>query len=492
MPTQGDSGGFLLSLVTESFAVRALLGSLAAAGLAAILVGAGFVRTRRARRLTVLAPVLTAAAAAVASVGQVYLPQLWVATGTGASGALLDAFGEHRGLVTERGVDALILTYVLAVTALLSRRVAGAVRVHWTLRSGRAVRPEHQLQREVARLAAGMGVRPPGLLIVPGCPGGSFTTGTRRAVIAVDPEVVGRLDAREREGLLAHELAHVRRRDTALALVVGLFRDIAFFLPPLHLAVRWLRREQEEGADELASAYTGRPVALASSILKVWDCSRERKALAGVCAAVPGGAGTAALPSGVLAAGSSVGETVKTIAVRVERLIARAPAPTRLRQRAEAGLAAAAIVTGTTAALMVPAWIDTRLDGENLTFVYLSAPPVLPVESPALATFRSLTPTADELPAVAAAQPDPAEIGSQPAPAGAGCPCVESRADLARREPAVGQSAPARLSWGSADRPAWDVRSRYGDAPVRTARPLVLLSDTGAQVGVFLVSAGER
>jgi hypothetical protein len=110
MSSEGDPGGFLLSLATESFAVRALLGSLAAAGFAAVLVGAGLVRTRGARRLAVLAPVLTAAVAGVASIGEVYLPQLWLATGTGAEGSLLDALGEQRGLVTERGIDALILT----------------------------------------------------------------------------------------------------------------------------------------------------------------------------------------------------------------------------------------------------------------------------------------------------------------------------------------------------------------------------------------------
>jgi Zn-dependent protease with chaperone function len=489
MPSHGDPGGFLLSLVTESFAVRALVGSLAAAGLAAMLVGAGIVRTRRARRLAILTPVLTAAVAAVASIGEVYLPQLWVATGAGPEASMLEALGEQRGLITERGIDALVLTYGLVVSALVARRVLGIVAVRRTLQRGRSVASDGPLTREVARLAAGMGVAAPRLVLVPECPGGSFTTGARRAVVAVDPLILARLDEREREGLLAHELAHLRRRDTALALLIGLFRDVAFFLPPLHVAARWLRREQEEGADELASRHTGRPVALASSILKVWDCSRDRRALAGVCAAVPGRA--AALPSGLLVGGPSLGVARQTITARGEGLIARVPAPTTLRQWVEGGLASVALLAGTTAALTVPAWINGQLGGQALSFVYLSAPPERPVEAAAFATFRALTPSVAAVSAGAAAEPAPWRGGFTQSRA-EGCPCIETRAQLRDAEPARGRDGPNRLAWGSTERPAWDVRLPGGDTTVRTARPLVLISDTGPRVGVFLVGPADR
>lgn len=492
MTAESDPGGFLLSLVTESFAVRALLGSLAAAALAAVLVGVGVLRTRRARRIAVLAPVLTAAVAAVASVGEAYLPQLWFATGAGVTGSLLEAFGEQRGLVTDRRIDVLVVAYALVLVVLGARRVLGAVAVRRTVRRGILVEPDRPLAREVARLADGLGLRPPTVRLVEACPGGAFTTGGRRAVVAIDPALLAGLDEMEREGLLAHELAHIRRRDTTLALLVGVFRDLAFFLPPLHLAVRWFRREQEEGADELASTHTGRPVALASSILKAWNCSRDRRALAGVCAAAAHG--RVALPSGVLVPGPAMGESLKTITARIERLIARAPSPGRLRQCTEAGLALAALAAGTAAALTVPPWIATTFETDSLSFGYLAAPPEVPVEAPALATFRALTPATSEdtSPSSAGSTSYAGTTVTSLSGAGSGCPCVESQAQLRRREPAQGAGAPTRLSWGSADRPPWQVRATYRDATVRTARPLVLLSDTGPRVGVFLVSAAER
>ena len=120
------------------------------------------------------------------------------------------------------------------------------------------------------------------------------------------------------------------------------------------------------------------------------------------------------------------------------------------------------------------------------------APPEAPVEAPALATFRALTPP------TGVASPTPTtevvrRIGTGPSTARADrCPCIGTQAQWRRGEGAGGADPPSRLSWGSADRPRGDVRSPGGDMAVRTARPLVLISDTGPRVGVFLVSPADR
>lgn len=480
----GESGGFLLSLVTESFAVRALLGSLAAAALAAGLVGTGLVRSSRARRLLLLAPVLTAAAAAVGSIGEVYLPQLLVTSGAGtAAGALLEVFGEQGVLTTAAGLDLLVLLYGGVVATLLSRRLLGVAAVWRTLRPSVEADPDSAIVRETRALASIMGVPTPRVHLLARCPGGAFTTGTRAPVVAIDPKLLDTLDDQELEGLLAHELAHIARRDTLLGAVVGAFRDVAFFLPPLHLAARWLQREQEESADELATEYTGRPVALASSILKVWDCSRDRRRLATVCAAVPG---RLALPSGVLAGGIAGGAGMKVITARVERLIARLPAPGRLRRWSELALAAGVLAAGMTAALTVPSWIATDLNAGSLSFLYLGAPPATPVESPAFTTFRALTP--DRAPAAAGAETAaPSGFGLTADPV-AGCPCVESQAQLRTGEPVASRSMPSRLAWSSG-RPAWEMIEPARGGTLQTARPLWRITESGTQVGFFLVGS---
>ncbi len=474
----GQPGGFLLSLVTESFAVRALLGSLAAAGLSAALVGSGAVRSSRARRLLLLAPVLTAAAAAVASIGEAYLPQLSVTTSAGSvAAAIFEAFSERGALSAEAGLNLLILTYGLVVGILLSRRALGVVAVRRALRPSVPADGDSPIARQLDSLSAAMGVRRPELRLLERCPGGAFTVGTRSPVVVVDPALVHELDEQELEGLLAHELAHVARRDTLLGTVVGVFRDLAFFLPPLHLAVGWLQREQEESADELASRHTGRPVALASSILKVWDRNRDQRHLHAVCAMVPG---RVALPSGVIV-GRPERAAMRVITARVERLIACLPAPSRLRRWSEMALASAVLAAGTTAALTVPSWLAKDLDYQSLTFVYLSAPPATPVESPAMATFRALAPA----PTTVAEDEGPGfRLAAAPV---AGCPCVESQAQL--RSGDRGQlRTRSRLAWTNG-RPAWEMIEPEPAVTAQTARPLWRIGQSGSQVGFFLVGA---
>ena len=71
--------------------------------------------------------------------------------------------------------------------------------------------------------------------------------------IRLRPWVLHAASPAELDSLLAHEMAHIRRRDPLLTLLTGLSRDVTFFLPGLHLATCWLRREQEEAADDLAA-----------------------------------------------------------------------------------------------------------------------------------------------------------------------------------------------------------------------------------------------
>lgn len=466
MVAAGDQGGFLLSLVTESFAVRALLGSLAAAGLAALAVRYQVVRGRRARRLVVLAPVLVAATAALASLidAEVYLPQLWVTSATTGEAAnqFVDLFWDLRAIANDRPVDVLAIGYVSVAAVLLLRRAVGAAALRRSLR--RAVRPAEEagLVSLVQRLADASGTRTPRVVLLEGCAGGAFTAGSRRPVIAVDPELLAQLDWRELEGLFAHEMAHIRRRDALLGIAVGVFRDLTFFLPPIYLVDRWLRVEQEESADELASAHTGRPGALASSILKVWETSRDRRSLPLTCAA-------------------TANSSVELISARVERLIERPPSLTRWRRRAETAVAAGVVAVGTGAALTMPGWVASAYDTNGLALGYVPVQASAPTESPAFATFRYLvsqSDSAEQLPA--------APVSSTPADA-TGCPCVETSAQLRAAEPATGQEPSTRMLWRRTGEDPWKLDSLRPERSVHPARPVWTLRDSGPQVGLFVM-----
>lgn len=470
-----EPGGLFLSLLTESYAVRGLLGSLAASLLALLAVHSGLVTTARARRLLVLAPVLTAAVAVAVTLADTgaYLPQLWI-TGTAAGpGQALELLGELRIVSTARGLDLLVAAWGMVVVVLLSRRVAGALAVRRLLRRSLPVPAGSPAAAVVDDLSERLGVTGVALRVLPDCPGGAFATGVLHPTVVLDPVLVRSLDARELEGLLAHELAHVARRDPLVGLLVGVFADLTFFLPPVHLGRRWLRREQEESADELASERTARPASLASSILKVWNLSGPTRPV-GVCGILP----RRLLPA--LADGPRLSPGARVVTARVERLVQPRPAVSTVRRHLEIGLAAALLTAAVAVAMVVPRWIATELGATALSLAYVP-PPAAPVEAPAFATFRALAPQEDM-----ATWDDARHLAllrSEPGPDGL-CPCVETQAELAGRLPAATPESSTPMRWSRSARASWDMTG--GDASMR-ARPLWTSSDTGPEVGLFVV-----
>ena len=86
------------------------------------------------------------------------------------------------------------------------------------------------------------------------------------------------LPAEEQESLLAHELAHIARRDP-LWLLIGRTLERLFFFQPLHrLARRRLQEIAEFRCDDWASEATGRPLSLARCLTEVagWKASDLR------------------------------------------------------------------------------------------------------------------------------------------------------------------------------------------------------------------------
>ena len=485
LPPGTPPAGVFLSLLTESFAVRALLGSVVAAGLAAAALRWRWVNTARARRLVVLAPIVAAGVAAVASVleAETYLPQVWVTTAGGAPGRALELLGELRVISDARGVDVLFLAWSTVVTVLLSRRVWGAYITRHLLRRAQPVPATASLQRVASRLTRLMGAPPVQVRILEQCPGGALAAGIRNPMVVVDPLFVATLDAQEVEGLLAHEIAHVARRDALVALAVGLFSDLTFFLPTVHLVQRWLRREREESADEWASAHTRRPAALASGILKVWERAVPRTMAIQGCGAVPA---TAALPRPWLpfrGRQPQLSGAARTVAARVERLVAPAPPRSRIRQTLEVSLAAVVITAATAAAVVVPQWIVDELDAYSLAIGYVP-PPAEPVESAAFSTFRALAPMSADTLELHGYERTLAKA-SAPVDRVSTCPCVETQAEWLAGVPAAVPDDAASMAWRRTAQPTWDVTP--GPDSVE-ARPLLTLPEAGRQLGFFVVA----
>lgn len=126
-----------------------------------------------------------------------------------------------------------------------------------------------------------------------------FTGGVVRPFVAFSRCVWEGLTPIERRAALAHELAHIRHHHLALVTIVGVLRDLFWFVPFIGRAERRLREACELAADDGAVSSGVAPELLASALVR----ARE---IVGTTAFAPTRA-----PAAVLRAhGSALGERV--------------------------------------------------------------------------------------------------------------------------------------------------------------------------------------
>jgi Zn-dependent protease with chaperone function len=90
-----------------------------------------------------------------------------------------------------------------------------------------------------------------------------------RKIVAVSPELVSSMSSEEVEAVIAHELSHLKNKDSREKGLARLAKLAFVFDPVLHLVEAAVHRERELLADRLSVKYTQKPLALASALLKV-------------------------------------------------------------------------------------------------------------------------------------------------------------------------------------------------------------------------------
>lgn len=151
-------------------------------------------------------------------------------------------------------------------------RARGAESPPWTRNAAGAERAEAAL----AKAAAALQMQAPPLSFVAEGPPLLFCTGTRHPSVVISRSAVDMLDADELTGALAHELAHLERRDPTLSWALMGARALMWFNPGVQVLVRAIARDAERTADERAAAATGDRLALASALLKLYRSTEGR------------------------------------------------------------------------------------------------------------------------------------------------------------------------------------------------------------------------
>ncbi len=303
-------GGFLLALPTQSVAIRLVLGAVTAFVVVRWVLHANL-RSAKVRVAAALVPVGVLVAILVSSLADPRLPTVMVPA-DGSGPVLPVQLDNDYTYLAPIAVSVLVAAWALVAGARMALRVA---RVASASRRARRDAAGGHLPGDLAwmvrRLAHDFGVRTPDAALVT-CAGGAMAVGVRRPVLLLDEGFVATLDDAEVEGVIAHELAHMARRDNLIALLFGLARDLTFFIPGGTWAVRRLLVERELAADQAAIARTNRPGALAAGLVKVLDLQQGHSE---ACSSL--------MPSG-------------TLTTRVEALCDDRPPPPPYRSSAEA------------------------------------------------------------------------------------------------------------------------------------------------------------
>ena len=142
------------------------------------------------------------------------------------------------------------------------------------LRLGRRLRRRPRviggdLHRQLETLSAEAGLGSPVRLTCSSRVPVPVALGLREPEICLPPRALAGLSPEQQEGMLAHELAHLARRDPFWLVLGQAIACVLFFQPLNWVARRRLREISEMLSDEWAVARTGRPLSLAGCLAEV-------------------------------------------------------------------------------------------------------------------------------------------------------------------------------------------------------------------------------
>ncbi len=154
------------------------------------------------------------------------------------------------------------------MTLFLARLALGCWGVHRLRVASRAqpVSPWQSVAERLAvrlRLDSAFRVVESGLVDAPG------VIGSIRPVILLPVAVLTNLTPGQVEALLAHELAHIRRRDYAVNLLQTVAETLLFFHPAVWWVSSRIREEREHCCDDVAVSVSGEPIAYASALAEL-------------------------------------------------------------------------------------------------------------------------------------------------------------------------------------------------------------------------------
>ncbi len=158
----------------------------------------------------------------------------------------------HNGLLAALPFASTL--YLALLFILLFRYIRRYLAVQTLLQSD-YVHPSLSLQEFVKDTARRMRIRPTVRLWLSSRIDTPITLGFLRPVILLPAAILSQLTLQQVEAILVHELAHIRRKDYLVHLIITLLEGLLFFNPFCRLLIHYLKKERELCCDDYVLQY---------------------------------------------------------------------------------------------------------------------------------------------------------------------------------------------------------------------------------------------
>jgi bla regulator protein BlaR1 len=165
----------------------------------------------------------------------------------------------------EQQLPVLVAAWLLGLV-IMTVRLALALRYVRRLRQHRVVAVPEAWQQCLARLVQRAGLGQPVQLLASGLVPSPLVMGYVKPVILLPISLLTSMAPAELEMILAHELAHVLRKDYLFNFVQSVAETIFFYHPAVWYLAGVLHTERENCCDDLATELTGSPQQLARAL----------------------------------------------------------------------------------------------------------------------------------------------------------------------------------------------------------------------------------
>ncbi|MBI5372268.1 MAG: M48 family metalloprotease [Sphingobacteriales bacterium] len=199
-----------------------------------------------------------------------------ISAGNEAGSPLAATPGTYNGIL--QGLPWISAAYLLLLVFPVLRFIRNYRYVQVIRRSGHS-KIQVDWRIFVRNVAAHMGIRKKVQIWVSAFVSSPVTIGFLKPMILVPAAAINHLTPQQMEAVLLHELAHIRRFDYLVNLLINSIQTLLYFNPFVKALVKTIEREREISCDELVLQFQYDSYEYASALLTLEKTSLEQKTL---------------------------------------------------------------------------------------------------------------------------------------------------------------------------------------------------------------------